>query len=59
MVRLKGITVGIALRMCVHMCAQLCRLCKPMGCSLQGSSVYGVFQARILEQVATSYFRGL
>ena len=30
-----------------------------MDCSLQGSSVYGVFQARILEQVATSYLRGL
>ena len=26
MVRLKGINVGIALRMCVHICAQLCRL---------------------------------
>ena len=28
------------------------RLCGPMGYSLPGSSVYGILQARILEQVA-------
>ena len=34
--------------MCMH--AQLClTLCNPMYCSLPGSSVYGIFQARILE----------
>ena len=27
-------------------------LCNPMGCSLPGSSVYGILQARILEWVA-------
>ena len=27
-------------------------LCDPMDCSLQGSSVHGVFQARVLEWVA-------
>ena len=27
-------------------------LCNPMDCSLSGSSVYGIFQARILESVA-------
>ena len=27
-------------------------LCNPMDCSLPGSSVYGIFQARILESVA-------
>ena len=33
--------------------AQLCpTLCNPMDCSLPGSSVHGVFQARILEWVA-------
>ena len=38
---------------CVH--AQLCpTLCNPMDCSLPGSSVHGIFQARILEQVAIS-----
>ena len=33
-------------------------LCDPMDCSLPGSSVGGIFQARILEQVACSYSRG-
>ena len=28
------------------------QLCNPMGCSLPGSSVHGIFQARILEWVA-------
>ena len=31
---------------------------KPMDCSPPGSSVHGIFQARILEQFATSFFRG-
>ena len=32
---------------------QLClTLCKPMDCSLPGSSVHGILQARILEWVA-------
>ena len=29
-------------------------LCEPMDCSLPGSSVYGIFQARILEWVVIS-----
>ena len=32
--------------------------CNPMDYSLPGSSVHGIFQARILEQVAISYSRG-
>ena len=32
--------------------------CDPMDCSLPGSSVHGILQARILEWVATSYSRG-
>ena len=33
--------------------AQLCpTLCDPMDCSLPGSSVHGIFQARVLEWVA-------
>ena len=32
--------------------------CNPMGCNLPGSSVYGIFQARILKWVAISYFGG-
>ena len=34
-------------------------LCNPMDCSLPGSSVHGIFQARILEWVAISYSRSL
>ena len=38
------------------MCAQLCpTLCNPMDCSLSGSSVLGIFQARILGWVAISF----
>ena len=37
---------------------QLCpTLCNPMDCSLPGSSVHGIFQARILEWVAISFSR--
>ena len=36
--------------------AQLClTLCDPMDCSPPGSSVHGIFQARILEWVAVSF----
>ena len=31
--------------------------CKPMDCSLPGSSIYGTSQARILEGVAISFSR--
>ena len=38
---------------------QLCRtLCNPMDCSLPGFSIHVIFQARILEWVAISFFRG-
>ena len=33
-------------------------LCDPMDCSLPGSSVHGIFQARVLEWVAVSFSRG-
>ena len=33
-------------------------LCDPMDCSLLGSSIHGIFQARILEWVAVSFSRG-
>ena len=43
--------------MCVR--AQLCLThCNPMDCSPWGSSVHGISQARLLEQVAISYYRG-
>ena len=33
-------------------------LCDPMDCSLRGSSVHGILQARILEWVAIPFSRG-
>ena len=48
---------GCQPHMCI--CAQLClTLCDSMDCSLPGSSVHGIFQARILEWVAVSFSRG-
>ena len=39
--------------------AQLClTLCDPMDCSLPGSSVRGIFQAKVLEWIAISFSRG-
>ena len=39
--------------------AQSCpTLCDPMDCSIPGSSVHGIFQARVLEWVAISFSRG-
>ena len=46
---------------CEHPCsvAQLClTFHSPVHCSPPGSSAHGTLQARILEQVAISYFRG-
>ena len=46
--------MGLA-RVCAKL-LQLClTLCHPMDCSLPGSSVCGIFQARILELVAFSF----
>ena len=39
--------------------AQLCpTLCDPMDCSLPGSFVHGLFQAKVQEWVAISFSRG-
>ena len=39
--------------------AQSCpTLCDPMDCSLPGSSLHGILQARVLEWVAISFSRG-
>ena len=39
--------------------AQSClTVCNPMDCGLPRSSVYGIFQARVLEWVAISFSRG-
>ena len=34
-------------------------LCNPMNCNLPGSSVHGILQARILEQLAMLFSRNL
>ena len=40
--------------------AQLCpSLCNPMDCSLPGSSVHGILQARILERAAIPFSQDL
>ena len=45
---------------CLCLVAQLClTICDPVDCSLPGSSVRGIFQARILEYVAVSSSRNL
>ena len=33
-------------------------LCDPIDCSLSGSSIHGIFQARMLEWIAISFSRG-
>ena len=49
----------ISLGVCVCLFTQLCSiLCDPIDCSPPGSSVHRIFQARILEWVATSSSRG-
>ena len=45
-------------RECVHTRSVVSDSCNPIDCSLPGSSVHGIFQARILEQVAVPFFRG-
>ena len=57
---IEPVSVCVCVCVCAHACsvAQSClTLCNPMNCSPPGSSVHGIFQARILEQVAVSYSR--
>ena len=52
-------SITLNLKSPVSLVAQLCpTLCNPSDCSPQGSSVYGILQARILEWVAIPFFRG-
>ena len=51
-------SVAINIGMKVKVKAQSCpTLCDPMDCNLPGSSIHGIFQARILELVAISFSR--
>ena len=53
-----SLSIYIYIYMYICMCAQLCpALWDHMNCSLPGSSVHGVSQARTLEWVALSYSR--
>ena len=45
-------------RICAKSLQSCPTLCNPMDCSLPGSSVHGILQARILEWVAVSSSRG-
>ena len=50
----------LILNFCVCVCAQLCpALCNAMDYSLPVSSVYGIFQARILQWVVISFLGAL
>ena len=52
------VCVCVCVCVCTHACALLCpTLCNPMVCSPPSSSVYGIFQARILEWVAIFFSR--
>jgi len=58
---IKSVQWSKLLRVCVRTClvTQSCpTLCDPMSCSSPDPSVCGIFQARILEWVASSYSRG-
>ena len=51
--------VCVCVCVCLPVCAQsLSVVSDSLDCSLPGSSVHGIFQARILEQVVISYSRG-
>ena len=56
-----GVTVNSCMCVCAcpHLVTQSClTLCDTMDCSLPGSSVHGILQARALECVARPFSRG-
>ena len=56
LVLLSYLTINTA---CGGLVAQSCpTLCDHMNCSLSGSSIHGILQARILEWIAISFSRG-
>ena len=58
-IRKYGVVIELTALELLLLVTKLCpTLCSPMNCSLPGSSVHGVFQARILEWVAIFFSRG-
>ena len=54
------ISVNASTRLCVHVSHSVVSDCRnPMDCSLPGSSVHGILQARILKWVAISFSKTL
>ena len=54
----KAMVFPVIMYGCESEVAQSClTLCDPMHCSLPGSSIHGIFQARVLEWVAISFSR--
>ena len=51
-------TAEVIIKLCCLVTKSCSGLCNPMDCNLPGSSVHGIFQARILEWVAISFSRG-
>ena len=52
--------VCVCVCVCIVLVAQLCpALCDHMDCTLLGSSLHGILQARILDWVAISFSRGI
>ena len=49
---------GLFQNLCVLVAQSCLTLCDPMDCSLAGSSVHGILQARILEWVVIPFSRG-
>ena len=48
----------IVICVCVFVTQSCLTLSDPMGCSLPGSSIHGIFQARVPEWVAIAFSRG-
>ena len=51
------IIIFIIISLCVHVHSVVSDSLRPYDCRPQGSSVHGIFQARILEWIATSFSR--
>ena len=57
-VRHDGVTEKVKVKVKVKVAQPCLTCCNPMDYSLPGFSIHGIFQARVLEWVAISFFRG-